>query len=153
MLSNGFDKPLYLRRKPSLQLAVFLFVVHVLALLALTHALAVPLHLHIILWLVWAASAIYYAAYYWPRSYDKGPYWVWQANGAWVFDSEPVHTVMSLRHSVITAWFVLVKLYDSHGTRHCLYFADQLEADTWRRVRVRRGCAQAKETCSPGERQ
>lgn len=146
MLSNGFDKPLYLRRKPSTQLAIFLFVVHILALLSLARALAIPLPVHVILWLLWGASVFYYTCRYWPRSYDKGQYWIWQANGDWVINTEPVHTVMSLRNTVITAWFILVKLYDKHGTRHCIYFADQLDADTWRRLRVRLGCSQAKET-------
>lgn len=151
MLFNGFETPLHLKRKPSRMLAGYLLGGHMLALLALSHALAVPFVLHLGLWLLWGASLVYHGYRYWPRSYDSQAWWVWQARSDWVYNSAPAPALMQLHNAVVTAWFILVTLRNAQTTRRCLYFADQLEADTWRRLRVRLGDVQAKDICGSGD--
>jgi len=121
-------------------------------LVALARPLAIPFAVHILCWLLWGLSIVYHVYRYWPHSYDTQQYWVWQVNGDWVNNTEPAHTVMQLKHAIVTAWFILVRLRSEHATRHCIFFADQLDADTWRRLRVRLGGCQANVTCSSGAR-
>ena len=152
MLSSGFETPLHLKRKPSRLLAGYLLCGHVFVLLAFIQALAIPVALHVVLWLLWAASIVYHLFRYWPYSYDTHAYWVWQAGGDWLRHESTETTVMHLKNVVQTPWFILVTLHAENASQRCLYFVDQLDAPTWRRLRVRLDSSQAVEACNSGER-
>ena len=137
MLSNGFDKPLHLKRKPSRLLAAYLVCLHALALLALLQPLALSILVTAALWGSLLASAGYHVRYFRRQCDDETTYWVWQASGTWLRGGkEQVYTLVSAK-SVNTPWFVIVTLSNLTQQQRLLVLCDQLDADTFRRLRVR----------------
>jgi hypothetical protein len=138
MLSNGFARPLHLKRKPSRLLAGYLVILHVLAAVALLQPLALSVYTHAVLWLVLLSSAGYHVRYYWRQRDGDDVYWIWQAGGAWLHgDDEQLLALVSSK-SVATPWFVRVTLAGlDRKQQHLLIVRDQLDADSFRRLRVR----------------
>jgi hypothetical protein len=138
MLSNGFDKPLHLNRKPSRLFAGYLVLLHALALLALLQPLALSALAKGGLWSLLICSVGYHLRYFLQQCDVHNAYWVWQSGGAWLRDiEEHCYTVVTSR-SVNTPWFVVVTLacVDQPAQR-ILVLRDQLDPDTFRRLRVR----------------
>jgi len=136
MLSNGFARPLHLRRKASLVLAGFLIVLHVLALIALLQPLAITALVHDLLYPSVVCSVVYHAVFY-RHQIDKAHYWIWHAGGSWQYsDNERLFSLV-LPRSVQTPWFVALTLTDTRQRQRLLIVRDQLDADTFRRLRVR----------------
>ncbi len=136
MLSNGFARPLRLKRKPSLILAGFLITVHVMGLIALLQPLAVNT---LALYLLYASlmfSAVYHVAFF-RRQIDDQECWIWSADGTWHFGNTERRFSLVLSKSVQTPWFVTLTLADSDKQLRVLIVRDQLDADTFRRLRVR----------------
>lgn len=137
MLSNGFDRPLHLRRKTSRLLAAYLVTVHGLALSALLQPLALTLALHIVLYVGLFASAIYHIVYF-VRQHDEHGYWVWMSGGVWRYTAEERVLSLITNKTVQTPWFVLVTLVDNERRKvRLLIIRDQVDTDTFRRLRVR----------------
>ncbi|MBI1421924.1 MAG: hypothetical protein GC149_00575 [Gammaproteobacteria bacterium] len=151
MLSNGFYKPLHLRRKFSRLLAAFLILLHALALLALLQSLAMPEGIHAGLYGFLLLSTVYHTKHLWSLR-DTGAYWVWQSAGTWQrTDEEKTYRVVIAR-SVQTPWFVSLTLTAGSGNRHSLLIVrDQLHADTFRRLRVRLKLYQEDDAAAAGE--
>lgn len=137
MLSSGFSKPLLLKRKPSRLLAVFLLVMHGLALVALLLPLALTAVVYAALYLGWVASAFFHLIYY-QRQQDNEAYWVWESSGTWRYgDSQQAFQVVQAK-TVQTPWFVTITLRNAEGQQQLLLILhDQLDADSFRRLRVR----------------
>ena len=138
MLSNGFDKPLHLNRKPSRLFAVYLVLLHALALLALLQPLALSNLALGGLWSLLIYSVGYHLHNFRQQCDMHNAYWVWQSGGAWLRDiEEHSYTVVTAR-SVNTPWFVLVTLACvGQPAQRILILRDQLDSDTFRRLRVR----------------
>lgn len=137
MLSNGFDKPLHLRRKPSKLLAVYLIVLHGLALIVLLQSLAITLLIHTILSACLLASVAYHV-FYFRRQSDDRDYWIWQAGGVWRHGADEQSYRLFSADTVQTAWFVLLTVINLENRKRTLLFVrDQVDADTFRRLRVR----------------
>lgn len=138
MLSNGFARPLHLRRKASRLLVSYLVGLHVLALLALLQALNISTGTHMLLYGVVLGSAVLQAAYLRRQLDQESAYWVWQVGGAWLrTDSDRLFHLVSGR-SVQTPWFVTLTLAAQGQPRQRLLIVrDQVDADTYRRLRVR----------------
>jgi len=137
MLSNGFDKPLHLRRKSSRLLAAYLVVVHGLALIALLQSLAVTQLTHAMLYTCLLASLACHAVYFRRRADGKN-YWVWHPGGVWRQGLEERAFRLLAAESIQTPWFALVTLINvEQQRRRLLIVRDQLDADTFRRLRVR----------------
>jgi hypothetical protein len=137
MLSNGFDKSLHLKRKTSRVLAVYLVLIHGLVLIALVQPLAIALLIQAMLYAGLFASIAYHVVYF-RRQSDGQYYWVWHSGGVWQHGLEgQVFRLLSAR-CIQTPWFVLVTLINiENQRRQILIVRDQVDADTFRRLRVR----------------
>lgn len=138
MLSNGFARPLHLRRKPSRLLAGYLLSLHVLAVLALLQPLNIATATHLLLYGVLLGSAGFHVAYFRRQRDQASAYWVWQAGGAWLrTDKEQPFSLVRGR-VVQTPWFVTLTLVaPAQPRQRLLIVRDQVDADTYRRLRVR----------------
>ena len=136
MLSNGFARPLHLKRKTSRLLAAFLVNMHVLALLALLQPLALNSILQVLLFGVLLFSGIYHAVLF-RRQSDGQHFWTWQAGGAWRYGEVDQAYALVSSSTVQTPWFVTLTLSNRQQQRRLLVVRDQLDADTFRRLRVR----------------
>ena len=138
MLSNGFDKPLHLTRKPSRLLAAYLVLLHVLVLLALLQPLALASWVQAGLWLIWIFSAGYHRYQYRRQSDVHYDDWVWQTGGTFVRGQESACYTVVAAKSLCTPWFVRLTLAGMDGRQQrLLVVRDQLDVDTFRRLRVR----------------
>ncbi|MEJ2362746.1 MAG: hypothetical protein P8Z75_15275 [Gammaproteobacteria bacterium] len=138
MLFNGFARPLRLKRNRSRLLAAYLVIAHVLAFVALSQPLAIGAVWQVLLYLAWLCSAILNWRYYRHQHDDHGQYWIWQTSGDWLRTGEARLYSLNLSRSLQTPWFVTVTL-SAAGIKNqrLLIFRDQLDADTFRRLRVR----------------
>jgi len=137
MLSNGFARPLRLKRKPSRLLATFLVAIHTMALIALLQPLAVNAIVHTALFASLLLSAIYHVMHFRRQCVGQDD-WVWQASGIWQRgDADQPYTLV-LAKSLQTPWFVTLTLADlEQRQQRLLVMRDQLDADSFRRLRVR----------------
>ena len=111
MLSNGFARPLRLKRKPSRLLATFLVAIHTMALIALLQPLAVNAIVHTALFASLLLSAIYHVMHFRRQCVGQDD-WVWQASGIWQRgDADQPYTLV-LAKSLQTPWFVTLTLAD-----------------------------------------
>lgn len=139
MLSNGFDKPLHLRRKPSRLLLIYIVALHLLAGFSLLQPINLAGFAFSILWLCLIVSAGFHVWYYQRQSRDSTTYWIWQASGAWVraADEDQLY-ILDTSKSVSTPWFVMVMLRNTNRQYiRNLIVSDQLDADMFRRLRAR----------------
>jgi hypothetical protein len=151
MLSSGFSRPLPLKRKPSRLFAVFLLVMHGLALAALLLPLALTDVVHTALFVGLMASAFFHLAYY-QRQQDNEAYWVWDANGSWRYGDNHQAFQVVLTKTVQTPWFVTIALRNAERQQQLLLIlGDQLDADSFRRLRVRLKLHQEEAATSSGE--
>jgi thiamine transporter ThiT len=138
MLSNGFDKPLLLTRKPSRLLAAYLALLHTLGVLALLQALAIPTFGQVGLWILLTLSAGFHARYHRRQCDHSNTGWVWQASGAFVRGNDDAIYSLITNKSVCTPWFVILTVTGvEQRPRRLLFIRDQLDVDTFRRLRVR----------------
>ena len=137
MLSNGFAGPLALRRRPSTILTVYLVCLHGLAALALLQPLELVPSVRVCLWLMLIVSGLYHWRYA-RQQCDAAQYWVWSDKGGWQYGDDPRAYTLRAGKSVATPWFVTLAL-SSPGQKiqRLLIVRDQLEPDTFRRLRVR----------------
>jgi len=136
MLSNGFARPLCLQRKRSLLLASYLIVIHLLGLIALFQPMQISSFVLGLVLVLLAISAAYHFRYY-RLQCDDALYWIWHANASWQY-GEPTQTwQLALSKSVQTPWFVTLTLVSPQQQRRVLIVRDQVDADTFRRLRVR----------------
>lgn len=147
MLFNGFARPLRLKRKPSPLLGLYLVCLHGLALFALCQPLAIPLVAHVVLLIVWLASVVYHAFYYRRQHDDEPSAWVWQSGGSWLRGRAAQAYSLIIRRSLQTPWFVMLCLA-APGRKpvYLLILYDQIDADSFRRLRVRLKCYQDEAT-------
>lgn len=138
MLSSGFARPLRLRRKTSRLLAVYLASLHLLGLLALLQPLAVVTVIHGLLYLLWAGSAVFHTMYFYRQRDVAGDFWVWQGGGDWLRTGQHQLYSLDAGQSLQTPWFVIVTLVAPELPRQrLLCLCDQLDSDSFRRLRVR----------------
>jgi hypothetical protein len=139
MLSNGFANTICLRRRPSRLLAAYLIVIHLLALTALLQPLAVPAWFGAIGFGAVLISIGYHSRLYLRLADSANAYWIWNSDGYWRHGA--LQGVFSLQEpgSVNTPWFVVLILSgpDGKSRRRLLLIRDQLDADDFRRLRVR----------------
>jgi len=138
MLSNGFATPLHLKRKPSRLLASYLLLVHLLALLALIQALAVPPLLRLTAFGLVLLSVVYQSRRYRRQQDVASGYWICYADGSWRYSGEEANYVLRAAGCVNTPWFVVLTFSGAGGEqRRLLLLCDQIDADSFRRLRVR----------------
>jgi hypothetical protein len=138
MLSNGFDKPLLLKRKTSHLLIFYLVGIHVLALLALLQPIALPPAAMLVLWFILLTSVGVHARYIRRQRDNTDNYWVWQTNGMWQRVNADQTYLLVPSKSVSTPWFVAATLTTpAREKQRLLLVCDQLDADSFRRLRVR----------------
>jgi len=149
MLSNGFATPIRLEPIPSKLYRHFILFTHALAVLALLHPSSMTLLLRIPLILGVFASTIFHIRKC--TRADPGA-WIWQQSGEWKstrdnFESDwVVQRIFSL-----TRYFVALRLVNATGQReYILWFRDQFDAGSFRRLRVRLQFYQVEAT-RPGE--
>lgn len=155
MLFNGFAEPLRLKRKSSRLLGVYLLGLHGLALLVLCLPLAISYGLHLVLYFLLLMSAIYYVFYYSQQHDNDITTWVWQKGGGWIRNqSTSVVYSLRLRRSLQTPWFVMISLSaQGYKPEHLLILYDQVDADSFRRLRVRLKFYQDEATAFREERE
>lgn len=139
MLSNGFANTIYLARRPSRLLAAYLILIHLLAFLALLSPLAVPVWLHAIGFCAILISIGYYLRQYLHQVDTGSAHWNWNSDGNWRHGAAEGVFNLQAESSVNTPWFVVVSLRGTDGEdrRRLLIIRDQLDADDFRRLRVR----------------
>jgi len=139
MLSNGFASTIRLKRRPSRLLAAYLILVHLLALFALLSPLAVAAWLRTVGFGVVMLSIGYHSRLY-PRLADTSTaHWTWNPDGYWRHAAQQGVFILQTSACVNTSWFVVVILNGPNGKdrRRLLLIRDQLDADAFRRLRVR----------------
>lgn len=137
MLSNGFDTPLHLELKPSWIFIQLQIIAHCVALFAIVSPSAMSV-------LVKTGLLIFVAGHFVLLLRDHlklknlQEKLVWQQGGDWLSIYNGVVEVWNnLPGSLITSWFVLIKLSNAKDTRTLLVFRDQCDTQTFRRLKVR----------------
>lgn len=138
MLFNGFAGPLRLKRKASRLLGLYLVSLHGLALSVLLVPLAIPTGVRILLIISWLFSVFYHLSYYRRQRDDDVTTWVWQSGGDWVHGLDSQVYSLVVRRSLQTPWFVMLTLNaPGQKNEHLLILRDQIDPDSFRRLRVR----------------
>ena len=149
MLSNGFVIPIRIEPTPSRYFIVLAIIVHGLAMLALLLPSSVPLWARVLIGLGVLVSCIWHLK---KNTCNLNTSWVCQGTGKWQ-SSEDIdqHNWYLSGVSTLTNLFVSFSLADDAGKKaNLLIFRDQLDEDTFRRLRVYLRYAQVEATM-PGE--
>jgi len=110
-----------------------------LGLLSLLPSLAVPGWLRAIGFGVVVISIGYHSRLYSRMADTDTAHWIWNPDGYWRHAAHQGVFTLQASACVNTYWFVVVMLNGPHGKdrRRLLLIRDQLEADAFRRLRVR----------------
>jgi len=137
MLSNGFDAPLRLELNASKILIRFQFLVHLLAIIAISFPSDVPLVIKFVLYVFVAISAVMLQRKY-RESISRTALFIWQKNSLWIESNNDKQQVWQCQPgNLVTAWFVVVRLYSEKKKRSLLIFKDQCDAQSFRRLKVK----------------
>ncbi|MGD8783024.1 MAG: hypothetical protein PVG75_01240 [Thioalkalispiraceae bacterium] len=135
MLSNGFDMPLRLKLKSSRLFLRFQAFLHLLAVIAIYLPSSIPLFIKAIF-----MAYVIFSAYKALRTFlDKQrESFVWLKEGDWLSQSsDGDRSWQPATGNLVTAWFVVVNLKAGRDSRQLLIFNDQIDTETFRRLKVR----------------
>ena len=149
MLSNGFETHIRVDPVSSKLYLYFVFVTHALAIFALIYPSSLPVWLRSITGVCVIMSGIYHAR---SETHSKHWRWIWQRSGEWKTQQDNYQYPWRIQRIFsLTKWFVAIRLSDDLGRReNLLLFCDQLDAQSFRRLRVRLQYAQV-DAANPGE--
>jgi hypothetical protein len=149
MLSNGFATPIRLKPVPSRCLRNFMLFTHALAVIALLHPSSLELWLRIALILGVFVSGIFHFRKVMRAGCAE---WVWLRSGEWQSARDNFKSNWRVQRIFsLTRYFVALRLITPTGQREdVLWFRDQFDAESFRRLRVRLQFYQVEAT-RPGE--
>ena len=149
MLSNGFEIPIRLDAVPSRLYFYFILLVHALAMIAMLYPSSINSLLRGLMAIGVIISCIYHLTI--QLRADRWV-WIWQQSGLWLGEQDGFQVAWRLHHTFSeTYWFIAIRLVnDLNQKQDLLLLRDQLDADSFRRLRVRLRFAQVDAT-RPGE--
>ncbi len=149
MLSNGFAIPIRIEPTPSRYFVVLALSVHGLAILALMLPSSMPIWLRVLIGLGVLVSCVYHLK---NNTGNRNTSWVCQVTGQWYRSKDNGQYGWHLSGvSTLTNLFVSFSLCNDAGKKaKLLIFRDQLDENTFRRLRVYLRFAQVEATM-PGE--
>jgi hypothetical protein len=122
---------------------------HALAVIALLHPSSIPIWLRLVIIIGVVMSGIYHLR---RRAEFHRGIWIWQHTGEWKNERDKFESNWRLQRIFsLTRCFVALRLVNNEGLREdVLWFCDQFDAQSFRRLRVRLQFYQVEAT-SPGE--
>lgn len=140
MLQINSETPLVIELRRSRQLSLYLSTIHVLALLALSYPLKLPLFLHGALVIGVVASLLVSLYRCTSRAFPRYRRLIWEANGNWKlygFDGGEISASLNMQ-SYVSTWLCILNFKTESGQyRSTIILPDMLLPDTFRRLRVR----------------
>lgn len=137
MSLHGFNKPLLLQRSDSHYALVYLLIAHACALLAII-VLQIAWYWQICALLAWCAHLGYALHHYQHQAHlASGHTWIWFKHDIWHEQAHQRRSWEMVKIEYLCAWLVIVRLQRKGRQCRWVCWCDQLDATTFRRLRVR----------------